>query len=152
MFTIQDIETVQRQWADGVIEIGRLKNNFKHCREAAVDFLSRYYAYDKGEVLFKPTLASRNPFRLSKEAALSYFIGGNPEFSEDKGFALRPWASIKFSHGGVLFYRDTAAAMGEYTFITAEGMEVLAEYTFGYRDYGDAQPRIYLHHSSLPYK
>ena len=47
----------------------------------AKQFISDLYSYKHMEkVLFKPTLASEDQFRLDKESALSYFIGNNPEF------------------------------------------------------------------------
>jgi hypothetical protein len=45
--------------------------------------------YDNGTVLFKPTLTfGDQTFRLDKEGAAAYFIGGNPKYPNDTGFAL----------------------------------------------------------------
>ena len=45
-----------------------------------------------------------------------------------------------------------AVAMGTYVFTCATTDEkVRVEYTFGYRRNGDGKPRIFLHHSSVPY-
>merc|ERR1719182_1348168 len=42
--------------------------------------------------------------------------------------------------------------MGDYVFTDAtSGDEVRVEYTFGYKRNDDGKPRIYLHHSSVPY-
>ena len=51
-----------------------------------------------GDVLFKPTLASETQFRFTKKAALSYFLGGDPDFTEDIGFALMHWQTIRFEN------------------------------------------------------
>ena len=43
--------------------------------------------------------------------------------------------------------------MGSYDFTDAtSGDVVTVEYTFGYKRCADGKPRIYLHHSSVPYK
>jgi len=43
--------------------------------------------------------------------------------------------------------------MGAYTFTDAtSGDEVKVEYTFGYKRCDDGKVRIFLHHSSVPFK
>ena len=83
----------QELWAQNVIEIGNLYNKNEDYKTKAGFFVKQFYAFDVGEVLFKPTLASEKQFRYSYDDALSYFIGGH--ISEDKGFALKPWKKIK---------------------------------------------------------
>ena len=46
-----------------------------------------------------------------------------------------------------------AIAMGDYLFTCATTSEdVKVEYTFGYKRNADGKARIFLHHSSVPYK
>ena len=46
-----------------------------------------------------------------------------------------------------------AIAMGNYVFTCATtNKEVKVEYTFGYKRNEDGKARIFLHHSSVPYK
>jgi hypothetical protein len=33
----------------------------------------------------------RNTFRTARRGAISYFVGSDPEFPEDTGFALKRW-------------------------------------------------------------
>jgi len=48
------------------------------------------YAYRMGAVLFKPTLpVNPQTFRATRAGALAYFVGGDPSFPKDKGFALK---------------------------------------------------------------
>merc|ERR1712048_457627 len=48
---------------------------------------------------------------------------------------------------------DVAFAMGNYYFTCATtGEKVQVEYTFGYQRCDDGKVRIFLHHSSVPYK
>ena len=62
----------QRLWADHIIQIGNLYTNNDDYKQAAYDFVSNFYAYGIGNVLFKPTLASKNQFRIKFDDALSY--------------------------------------------------------------------------------
>jgi len=146
------IEKVQKEWGDGIVKIGSLRNDRKACEKAVDEFLDKLYAFDLVDVLFKPTLASVIQFRLTKEAAKSYFIGGNPNFPEDRGFAINPWTNIRFENIGFVFEVNIAMAMGNY-FLTDLKREITkVEYTMGFiRDPYD-QLKISLHHSSLPYK
>jgi hypothetical protein len=113
--------------------------------------LNELYAFDNGEVLFKPTRATEKQFRLNLEAAKSYFIGGNPNFSEDLGFALEPWVSVKFVNGAIALKNNHAIAMGNYFFTSQNGEELKAEYTFGYIKDKRGDLKINLHHSSVPF-
>merc|ERR1711972_638286 len=47
---------------------------------------------------------------------------------------------------------NTAISMGNYYFTSADdGSKTKVEYTFGYKKNDDGKPRIFLHHSSVPY-
>ena len=74
MITKEQVIEAQNSWAEGIIEIGNLKDESK-LNERVIDFLDELYSYESGPVLFKPTMASHEQFRNSKQMALSYFIG-----------------------------------------------------------------------------
>ena len=114
--------------------------------------LNELYAFDLGDVLFKPTKAEKKQFRLEADGAKSYFIGGNIKFDEDKGFALQPWQSVKFENASVVLNETHALAMGNYFFTDLSGIMVKVEYTFGYIRGNNGNLKINLHHSSLPFK
>ncbi len=57
MITKNDIEKFQETWGNGLVKIGSLKNDRTACERATEDFLDDLYAFDKGVVLFKPTLS-----------------------------------------------------------------------------------------------
>ena len=83
--------------------------------------------------------------------AISYFLGGKDSFcSEDDGFAMKPWKSVKFENEGMLINGDSAIAMGNYFFTDYSGKTVKVEYTFGYKQRG-SNLFINLHHSSIPF-
>lgn len=149
--TEQDVQAAQQAWGDGIVTIGKTYQDKGDYSAAATQLLDQLYAFDEGEVLFKPTKAAEDQFRGSKDEALSYFVKGKE--AEDHGFALQPWSKVRFENDAVAINQDTAEAMGNYYFTdVATGKETKVEYTFGYkRDKTDGHLKIFLHHSSLPY-
>ena len=147
----EDVINAQKLWADHVIKVGYLYTNNGDYMKAAYDFVSNFYAYEIGNVLFKPTLASNKQFRFKFDDALSYFIGGS--IREDKGFALKPWKEIRFGDRNFILADYNALVMGNYYFkSSSESKEVKVEYTFGYIKNNNGKLIINLHHSSLPYQ
>ena len=64
----------------------------------AVGVLSNIYNYDYGIVLFNPTLTfGEQTFRLDKEGAAAYFIGGNRKLSKRRWICAEAmgWLSIR---------------------------------------------------------
>ena len=103
-----------------------------------------------GDVLFKPTLASEIQFRLTKKAALSYFIANDKDFKEDKGFALMSWDDIRFENKKIHIEAGIAITMGNY-FMKKDGVETKVEYSLVYKKDPQGNLRIILHDSHLPY-
>ena len=90
---------------------------------------------------------------------MSYFVGGGAVdngYSEDAGFAInggKGWSNVAFSNHAIDLNGPVAIAMGTYDFTCATTNEISkVEYTFGYKRNEDGKPRIFLHHSSVPYK
>ena len=145
-----EIIEAQELWAQNVIEIGDLYTKNKDYKSKANIFVKEFYAFDVGEVLFKPTLASEKQFRYTYDDALSYFIGGH--ISEDNGFALKPWKEINFGERKITILNEIALSMGNYFFHSVDGSDVVkVEFTFGYVKDKDNNLLINLHHSSMPY-
>lgn len=149
--TESEVLKVQEKWADFVINIGKKFIKGDEYKEYAEQFLDDLYAFSNGNVLFKPTLASKTQFRLNKNAALSYFIGNNHEFNEDDGFALVSWDSIRFDNIQILIFDKIALAMGNY-YMVKDGVSNKIEYSFAYKKDDHSNLRIVLHDSHLPYK
>jgi hypothetical protein len=151
--TEQEVVEAQKAWGEGIVHIGQLYKNGGDYEQAAAAHINQFYGYDLSLVLFKPTLASVEQFRASFDGALSYFIGGNASYPEDKGFALKPWTSVRWENAGITNNScNMAVAMGNYYFTPTEGDEVKVEYTIGYVKDVDEDLRIVVHQSSLPYK
>ena len=131
--------------------IGSLKNNRIECEKFTSEFLDNLYAFEIGNVLFKPTKCAIEQFRPTKSEALSYFIAGDDRAcNEDKGFAIQPWTKVRFENSGFILEEDRALSMGNYFFTDLNGDEAKVEYTFGYKLI-NGKLKIDLHHSSFPY-
>merc|ERR1719421_1766326 len=148
--TKEMIEAAQKAWGDGIVKIAKTKTDGGDFVQAATDHINTLYAYEFGTVLFKPTLAAEDQFRETFDKALSYFVASNNACPEDTGFAIKGWTAVRFD-GDITIVGGVGMAMGNYYFTTPEGDEVKVEYSFGYRLDNDANVRIILHHSSMPY-
>lgn len=151
--TEREVVAAQKAWGDGIIKIGKVYQEGGDYSAAAAAHIDQFYAYDLSLLLFKPTLASVDQFRTSFDSALSYFVGGNPAYPEDKGFAIKPWSKVRWKNVGITNNScNMAVAMGNYYFTsTTSGEETKVEYTFGYIRGLDGALKIVVHQSSVPY-
>lgn len=147
--TMEQVTAIQTAWGEGIVNIGAVHTAGGDYTAAATDHINTFYAYDEGEVLFKPTLAAEDQFRGDFNEALSYFVGG--EIAEDGGFAIAPYTNVRWENEGTIISGNTAMSMGNYFFTKTDGAEVKVEYTFGFEQMENGEPKIVLHHSSLPF-
>lgn len=151
MITKQEVKNAQKIWGQSVVHIGTLQTDKEQCKTFTQNFINEQYDFDTREVLFKPTKARIQQFRITKEGAISYFIGSNSKYYEDHGFALQPWTNVRFDNVAIILEENRALAMGNYFFTDINGIEIKVEYTFGYHKKPDGTLKIDLHHSSLPF-
>ena len=145
-----EVVDAQEAWGNAIVAIGDAYLNGGDHEALAAETVDQLYAYDEGTVLFKPTRAAEEQFRLSEAEAVSYFVTGI--VPEDHGFAIQPWSQVRFENAGIILDCNSAVAMGNYYFTDANtGEEAKAEFTFGYRRDGSGHMRINLHHSSFPH-
>lgn len=149
--THHEIESIQKIWGDKLVEIGKLYQEEKDYVTGAKILVDELYGYQEGTVLFKPTRAAEEQFRLTAASAVSYFIGNNEDYAEDQGFALAPWKQVSFQNSGFILEENYAIAMGNYIFTNMDNEEVKVEFTFGYFRSEDGILKINLHHSSIPF-
>ena len=150
MVTVADVECAQHAWGEGIVAISTAYNSGGDYVEIARTHVETLYAYGLTPVLFKPTLATIEPFRPTFDGALSYFVASNNVCPEDKGFAIKGWTNVRFENTDIIVQETTALAMGNYYFTSSDGDEVKVEYTFGYIVDSSGNLRIQLHHSSMP--
>ena len=114
MITKEQVIETQNLWGAGVVKIGSLMTNRAECEAYTSSFLDDRYAFQTGDVLFKPTKCEFEQFRPTKEKAQSYFIAGDDRAcEEDGGFAINPWTKVRFENTGFI-----SMSLSYYLFIS----------------------------------
>lgn len=150
--TQQNVDVALQAWCDGLISIAKAHAENKDYKTIAGQVLDNLYNYAEAPVSFKPTLTfGDKTFRTTREGAAAYFIGGNPKFPDDTGFALKGWTAARYvtsslnTEGNMVIWQGNVYIKGK------DGKETMVDKTFGYKRGSDGKLRIVLHHSSLPY-
>jgi hypothetical protein len=157
IITYDEVNAAQQAWCDALVKIGQLKEEGGDYRTYAEQVLTEAYNYDNGKVFFKPTLAfGEQTFRNDKKGALSYFVGGDPNYPNDKGFALQPWVKARYDNAGeknegIQIYGSVAITMGNVWVTGKDGKEVMVDKTWVFRKGKDGKLKIIVHKSSLPF-
>ena len=152
--TEAEVLASQKAWGDALVQIG---NDFAtggqaKAKATANAVLDAAYGYNMGPVLFKPTLTTApQTFRTTKEGALAYFVGGNPAFPKDTGFALNGWKKVDVENAAVHINGDVASTMGNVTFTDKDGKKTTVDKTWTFKKDDMGKIRIVLHHSSLQF-
>lgn len=158
IITYDEVNAAQQAWCDALVKIGQLKEEGGDYKAFAEKVLSDAYNYDNGKVFFKPTLAfGDQTFRNDKKGALAYFIGGDPDYPNDKGFALTPWVKARYDNAGadnqgIQIYGSVAITMGNVWVTGKDGKEVMVDKTWVFKKGKDGKLRIIVHKSALPFK
>eukprot|EP00438_Fugacium_kawagutii_P030475 Skav233933 [mRNA] locus=scaffold2412:92711:104571:- [translate_table: standard] len=154
-----DVNEAQYSWKLLILSISQTYAEEGDFVQVAKDGIALLYGYDIGNVLFKPTQAVEQPFRVTPQGALSYFVGNEAAgpvdgIPEDKGFAIAggdTWSKVRFDNDQIYCLGSIAIAEGYYYFTNAKTKAVAAvEYSFGYENI-EGEWKIFLHHSSIPY-
>ena len=157
IITYDEVNAAQQAWCDALVKIGQLKEEGGDYKTFADQVLSSAYNYDNGKVFFKPTLAfGDQTFRNDKKGALAYFVGGDPDYPNDKGFALTPWVKARYDNAGpnnegIQIYGSVAITMGNVWVTGKDGKEVMVDKTWVFKKGKDGKLRIIVHKSSLPF-
>lgn len=157
VITYDEVNAAQQAWCDALVKIGSLKEQGGDYKAFAEQVLSEAYNYDNGKVFFKPTLAyGDQTFRNDKKGALAYFIGGDPDYPNDKGFALTPWVKARYDNAGannegIQIYGSIAITMGNVWVTDKSGKEVMVDKTWVFKKGADGKLRIIVHKSALPF-
>jgi hypothetical protein len=157
IITYDEVNAAQQAWCDALVKIGKLKEEGGDYKAYAEKVLSEAYNYDYGKVFFKPTLAfGDQTFRNTKKGALAYFVGGDLDYPNDKGFALTPWVKARYDNAGntnegIQIYGSVAITMGNVWVTDKTGKEVMVDKTWVFKKGKDGKLRIIVHKSALPY-
>lgn len=153
--TQAEVVAAQKAWCQALLKISSAyaSGGFSKAKATAEAVIDQAYAYQFGPVAFKPTLASgAQTFRPTRAGALAYFVGGNPAFPSDKGFALKPWRSCEVTNQVIQLNGSYANTMGNVSLKDAAGKTTTVDKTWAFMKEPDGSIRIVLHHSSLPFE
>lgn len=140
-------------WCDALLLISETDMKGGDAKKVASQVLDAAYNYQDGnKTLFKPTLThGEQTFRLTKEGALAYFVGGNKKFPDDDGFARKDWVKARFKPAGIICEGDIGIFMGNVWLTDAKGKTTMVDKTFVFK-FTNGKPRILLHKSALPFQ
>ncbi len=152
--TETEVIAAQDGWCQALVEIS--STNAKSGGEAATALAEKVidsaYGYQMGAVLFKPTLTV-NPqtFRTTRAGALSYFVGGDSNYPNDTGFALKDWTKCEHETTATFIAGSSASTMGKVHFTDKDGNVTTVDKTWTFVKDDAGQLRIVVHHSSLEF-
>jgi hypothetical protein len=154
--TEAEVNAAQQAWCDALVKIGKVHQEGGNYKAVASRLIDDLYDYKDGKVFFKPTLAfGKNTFRSTKEGALAYFVGGNKDFPEDTGFALKHWVKVRYDNNaaenGIQIHGNIAITMGNVYLTNSKGDEVMVDKIFAFRKCQDGKLRLCVHKSALPF-
>ncbi len=152
--TEAEVLAAQKAWGDALVAISTTyeKDGQPAAKALAEKVIDQAYGYQLGTVLFKPTLTTApQTFRTTRAGALAYFVGGDPEFPKDKGFALKGWRQVEIKNAGIFIDGDVATTMGNVMLTDKTGKVTTVDKTWKFLKDSNGKLRIVVHHSSLPY-
>lgn len=152
--SLTQVLKAQEGWCKALLQISAdySKGGIAKAKTTAAMVIDQAYGYQYGPVAFKPTLASgEQTFRTDQEGALAYFVGHNPKFPQDKGFAIKPWRSCRIVNQVIQLNGASATTMGNVIFTDAASGVTSVDKTWTFVKENDGSVRIVLHHSSLNY-
>jgi hypothetical protein len=144
----------QKAWCAGLLAISQAYSTggFAKAKATANQVLDQAYAYQYGPVAFKPTLTTApQTFRATKAGALAYFVGGDPSYPNDKGFAIKPWKTCEVRNQIIQLHGMFATTMGNVDLTDVKGAITTVDKTWTFIREPDGSVHIVLHHSSLPF-
>lgn len=149
-----EVLAAQQAWCKALVDISTTgaKSGQPAAKALAEKVIDGAYGYQMGAVLFKPTLTT-NPqtFRTTRAGALAYFVGGDPAFPKDTGFALKGWTQCKVDNAAVFITGDSATTMGKVDLTGKDGKVTTVDKTWKFVKDDAGKLRIVVHHSSLEY-
>lgn len=151
----EEVLQAQQGWCSALVDISSThkKDGQLAAKGLAERVIDAAYGYQMGVVLFKPTLTvAPQTFRTTREGALSYFVGGDPAFPQDSGFALQGWSKCEVDNAAVFIAGDSATTMGKVHFTGKDGKVSSVDKTWVFVKDDAGQLRIVAHHSSLEYQ
>ncbi len=158
--TEDEVNEAQQKWCDGLISISReytARGENGNYRAMAEEFIDDMYDFSKGRVFFRPTLAMvPQNFRTTRQGAISYFVGGDPDFPDDKGFIKLGWISADYHNEieddeAIQIHGNIGIAMGNVYLRNEEvgigGRQTIVDKLFVFQKRG-GEVRLIVHNSA----
>lgn len=152
--TEAEVTAAQAAWCAALVNISATNEAEGQAAAKALagEVIDAAYGYQMGAVLFKPTLTvAPQTFRPTREGALAYFVGDDPNFPNDTGFALNGWTACSAENNAIFITGETATTMGNVSITGKDGAVTVVDKTWTYVKDDAGALRIVVHHSSLPY-
>jgi hypothetical protein len=152
--TEAEVLAAQQGWCKALVDISTTgaKSGQPAAKALAEKVIDAAYGYQMGGVLFKPTLTvTPQTFRLTRAGALAYFVGGDPAFPKDKGFALMGWTKCDVDNAAMFIAGDSATTMGKVNITGKDNKVTTVDKTWKFVKDDAGKLRIVVHHSSLEY-
>ncbi|MBK1988025.1 hypothetical protein A0J48_010820 [Sphaerospermopsis aphanizomenoides BCCUSP55] len=152
--TESEVLAAQKAWGEALVAISTTYDTKgkASAKTLAGKVIDDAYGYQFGPVLFKPTLTvAPQTFRTTRAGALAYFVGDDPAFPLDKGFALKSWRKVEIKNAGIWITGNTATTMGNVMITDKQGKVTTVDKTWQFLKDDQGKLRIITHHSSLPY-
>jgi hypothetical protein len=152
--TEAEVLAAQQGWCKALVDISTTgaKSGQPAAKALAEKVIDAAYGYQMGGVLFKPTLTV-NPqtFRTTRAGALAYFVGGDPAFPKDTGFALKGWTKCDVDNAAMFIAGDSATTMGKVNITGKDNKVTTVDKTWKFVKDDAGKLRIVVHHSSLEF-
>lgn len=149
-----EVQAAQQAWCKALVDISatHASSGQPAAKALAEKVIDSAYGYQMGAVLFKPTLTvSPQTFRTTRAGALAYFVGGDPAFPKDSGFALKGWTRCDVANTAMFIDGDSATTMGKVHITGKDGKVTTVDKTWQFVRDDAGKLRIVLHHSSLEF-
>ncbi|MFM6137716.1 MAG: hypothetical protein ACKO3K_05650 [Cuspidothrix sp.] len=153
--TESEVVAAQKAWGDALVAISTTydEKGKAAAKALAEKVIDQAYGYQMGIVLFKPTLTKApQTFRTTSQGALAYFVGDDPSFPNDTGFALKGWRKVEIRNAGIFIVGNEATTMGNVLITDKTGKVTTVDKTWKFIKDSNGKLRVILHHSSLPYE
>lgn len=153
--TPEEVDAAQERWCSGLMTIcARYIDGDPTYEEYADNFIDEMYDFKGGRVFFRPTLAlAPQHFRTTREGCRAYFLGGDDDFPEDKGFIKHKWISVSYTNEvegdqAIQIHGDIGIAMGNVYLIKMDGGEqTIVDKLFVFQK-RDGEVRLIVHNSA----
>lgn len=129
--SISEAEIIAFQKAYGISfnAISQSVEDNSYYETAARKHIDKNYNIESGEFMFKIGNETSSNYRSTYDGILSYFIGKNKAFPNDKGITKQNWRKIDWNNNGIIKDGDMAIVMGQATLTNQNGETRLQNYT-----------------------